>query len=66
MSDAPRIALRPNPGITTEQARDARARAWMYVFACFNRRNGQEGGPPTAPEDAKEIKSVRARGKYTE
>ncbi len=37
MSDAPRIVLRPNPNVTPEQARDARARAWAFVFECFYR-----------------------------
>jgi hypothetical protein len=53
MSDAPRIVLRPNPNITTEQARDARANAWRFAFECLNRRAEQEGGPPTAPDSAK-------------
>jgi hypothetical protein len=60
MSDTPRIAVRPLPSTTAEQACDVRAGAWAFVFECFNRRNGQEGGPATAPDDAKEIKNVRA------
>jgi hypothetical protein len=45
MSDAPRIILRPNPNVTTEQARDARANAWRFAFECLNRRVNQEGSP---------------------
>lgn len=56
----PEIVCTPAPGITPEKARDARARAWAYVFDCFNRRNGKEGGPAkTAPDAAKENKDVR-------
>jgi hypothetical protein len=47
------ITLKPTSGITPEQAHDARARAWAYVFDCFNRSNGKEGGAPAAPDDAK-------------
>ena len=62
MSDAPRIFNREHLGISAEQVRDARARAWAYCFDCFNRRNGQEGGPVTAPDDAKkESKHVGAK-----
>ncbi len=65
MSDAPRIVLRPNPNVTTEQAHDIRARAWAYVSECLTCRVNEEGGPATAPDDAKEIKSVRATHNYT-
>jgi hypothetical protein len=51
MSNPSRIVLRPNHGLTTEQARDARARAWAYVFSCFNRRAKQEGSPTLATLD---------------
>jgi hypothetical protein len=61
----PKIDHRQLPGISPQQAHDARARMWAYVFECFNRRNGKEGGPPTARDDAKEIKNVRAEEKYT-
>jgi hypothetical protein len=44
-------------GTTPEQACNARARAWAFVFECFHRRENQEGGPATAPkDDAKESK----------
>jgi hypothetical protein len=56
----PEIGYSQLPGISPQQARDARARVWVYVFECFNRRNGKQGGPATAPDDAKEIKNVRA------
>ena len=40
MSDAPHIVCRPQPGITPEQARNARARAWAYVFECWQAGKG--------------------------
>jgi hypothetical protein len=30
-----RAVHRPHPGISPEQARDARARAWHFVFQCW-------------------------------
>jgi hypothetical protein len=51
MSDAPYILNHQHPGVSPQQVRDARARAWAYAFQCFHRREGQEGGPTTAPKD---------------
>ena len=65
MSGAPQVISRTQPGISPEQARDARALAWAYAFQCFHSRVDEEGGPYTAPDDAKEIKSVRATHHYT-
>jgi hypothetical protein len=50
---------RPRPGITPEQARDARARAWAFVFQCWQQK---EMAAEPAPEldshdDAKEPKN---------
>jgi hypothetical protein len=42
MSDAPRIVICSTPGITTEQARDARARVWAYVFQCWDAKKGEQ------------------------
>ena len=33
-----RISGSPAPGVVPEQARDARARAWMFVFECWEQR----------------------------
>jgi hypothetical protein len=51
MSDAPRIVLRPNPSITTEQVRDARARAWAYVFRCWQEK--QKAVEPAPEPDSR-------------
>jgi hypothetical protein len=41
MSDAPHITrCHPPLGIPSEQGRDTRARAWMYVFECWQARRG--------------------------
>ena len=42
MSDASRIVLRRNVDTTTEQVRDARARAWAYVFQCWDAKKGEQ------------------------
>jgi hypothetical protein len=47
----PRVILRTTPGVSAEQARNARARAWSFIFDSFNRREGEEGGPATALKD---------------
>jgi len=60
VSGTPRIICRSNSNISAEQAHDARSRAWLYVFECFNRRKEQEGGCGAAPDDAKGSKHDRA------
>jgi hypothetical protein len=40
MSNTPRIAIRSLGNIGPEQAHDARARAWAYVFECWQARRG--------------------------
>jgi hypothetical protein len=51
--DSARVVHRPHSGISQEEARDARARAWAYVFDCHRKHVGKEGGPATAPDDRK-------------
>ena len=50
MPDAPDIAVKPLLGISPEEAHDVRARAWAFVFQCW--QDKQKGGPATAPADA--------------
>ena len=54
-----RLSRSPHLGFSQEQARDARARAWLYAFDCFNRRDGKEGGLATATDDAKEVERMQ-------
>ena len=46
MNDATRIVVKPNPGVTPEEARDARVRAWRFVFDCWEQKKtaGEDGG----------------------
>jgi hypothetical protein len=34
----PQVAIRPLSSMTSEQARDARARAWSFVFQCWQKK----------------------------
>jgi hypothetical protein len=38
---------------SSERAQAARIAALRFALECFHRRKGQEGGPTTAPDDAK-------------
>jgi hypothetical protein len=42
VSDAPRVVSHLS-SITPEQARDARASAWKFVFDCYAKRNAGSG-----------------------
>jgi hypothetical protein len=52
MNDAWRIVVKPNPGITPEQARDARARAWAFIFECFYRHEKEAVSGRGGEDDA--------------
>jgi hypothetical protein len=45
VSGAPQLVCRSNPSISAEQARDARARAWAYIFQCWQEK--QKPAEPT-------------------
>jgi hypothetical protein len=47
-NDAPVLVVKSTPDITPEQARDVRARAWAFVFQCWQEK--KKGGPDTAPD----------------
>ncbi len=42
INDAPVLGVKPTPGITPEQARDARARAWRFVFDCWEQKKAAD------------------------
>jgi hypothetical protein len=56
MSDASRVTVNATPGITEEQARDARARALHFVFDCYAKKKAAH---PGGPDDAEESKNAR-------
>jgi hypothetical protein len=58
-----RITINATPGITPQQARDTRARAWRYVFDCHAKKKATR---PGGPDDGKETKNVPATKNYTE
>jgi hypothetical protein len=45
MSGTPRSVLHQDPDISTEQVRDARARAWAFVFRCYQSKENPAAGP---------------------
>ena len=51
MGDVPNIAVKPLCGISSNHARDARARAWQYVFECHRRNVSKEDSPVLATLD---------------
>jgi hypothetical protein len=53
--------LKPDAGLTSEQASDVRARAWSYVFECFALRTKNKAAPASGPDDAKEAKNAMPR-----
>jgi hypothetical protein len=55
MGDARDIAVKPLPGTSPGQARDARARAWRFVFECYenNKAAGAIRGEGDADLDRK-------------
>jgi len=63
-SNSPDIACRPQTDLALEQDRDARARAWAFVFDCYRKK---EATPDNRPDDAKERSKndSSARQKYT-
>ena len=56
----PRATL-PRPGMPAKEVRDARARAWAYVFECFNSHK-KKAAPTSGPDDAR--KDQHAGTKY--
>jgi hypothetical protein len=39
------ITPKPSAGMTPEQARDTRARAWAFVFECHAKKKAEPAGP---------------------
>jgi hypothetical protein len=54
----PRISYAPRPDVTSEGEKWALAAVYKFVLDCNAKK---KGGTRTAPDDAKEIKNVRAK-----
>jgi hypothetical protein len=55
------ITLKPSASASPEQARDARARAWAYILACFEpHANKKEAAPVSRPDDGTKVKEDSA------
>ena len=60
MTDARHIAVKPLPGISPEQVRDARARAWAFVFDCHMKESaaGMTSTNGTSVRNTEEVSNV--------
>ena len=52
----PPVVVRPTPGLTPEETRNIRARAWAFVFDCHEKKKATR---PGGPDDAEESKNDR-------
>jgi hypothetical protein len=61
VSDASRLVVRSRPAISPEEARDARARAWRFVFDCWEQKKaaGEVGGEEHARKESKDVSRNR-------
>jgi hypothetical protein len=58
MHNARHISVKPLRGISPEQELNALASVYAFLLKC---RDSKKAAHPGGPDDAKEIKSVRAR-----
>jgi hypothetical protein len=56
MSDGIRILCREHSGISPEQVRDARARAWAFVFQCY--QGSQKGAESVSEHDGYDAAAI--------
>jgi hypothetical protein len=52
MNEFARIVVKPNPSINADEARDIRARAWAFVFECFDRHEKEAVSGRGGEDDA--------------
>ncbi len=52
-ANSPNIVVKPTCALSPEQARDARARAWAFVFECHAKKRGRLADK-SGLDDAKE------------
>jgi hypothetical protein len=51
MSEGPPMIVKASPDVVWKEAREARARAWSYIFQCHEKK---KGGTTSAPDARKE------------
>jgi hypothetical protein len=61
MNEASRIACRTLPATSPEQVRDARARAWAYVFKVCNSKKTAECATSPNGRDDKQLARKEGR-----
>jgi hypothetical protein len=49
--NSPRATSPPHPDVISEQDREARARAWAFVFDCFAKKKAVELAPESNGRD---------------
>jgi hypothetical protein len=51
------VATKTDTGITPDRALDARARAWRFVFDCWEQKKaaGEDGGEEPARKESKDV-----------
>jgi len=59
MIDTEHTAVTPLSGISPHQTRNARARAWAFVFRCWQEK--QMAGEPSAEPDGRNVDAIRNR-----
>lgn len=50
----PKITYRQREGVTPEQAREARARAYAFIFECYAKKEAEKKKPPSGASEARE------------
>jgi hypothetical protein len=59
--DSPREVAFPHPRAMSEPARDARARAWAFVFDCYRKKEAAAENRPKDPERSSDDIRAKAR-----
>jgi len=61
--DSARIVCRSSPSIAPEQGRDTRARAWAFVFQCWQekRKTAERAPAPDSRDDYERLANKERR-----
>jgi hypothetical protein len=64
MNDGVRLTQRPHAGITPEQTRSVRARAWAFVFQCWQeKQKADEPAPEPIDRDGTTVQGDSAHAR---